>query len=605
MLRAGYPAGHSPLIPVRWQQRLLSVATASATAFSSAGLVPAAIAAPRQPPPVLPSRPANRAAANPSVQEGGTLVINGRSQEARWRWIGPSGQPPQQLWLTLEVLQNQLGVSSRSLPDGSLDLEWFGEGLKVPTAAQQALADEVALDALPLLQALGVRMGTDGQQLSLNLPSPNLVQVRSSVQGAGRRVVLDLAAPALVRQDGSELVVDISGSSELQAQLRQLGLVSRSLGPGLALRSTAGVPQRIFTLGQPNRLVIDLPSGGVGSTDPAPTPISPRLQALLGRGVRWDRLSRSGVRINAVRVEPRNGPLRLAPLPPTGGMEGLLTLPQLAQQTQALVAINGGYFNRVRRLPLGALKQDGRWLSGPILNRGVAAWSGRELPRFGRLSLQEWVSGPDGGREPLVVVNSGYVQRGISRYDDAWGPIYRPLSGGETALLVRQGVAAQDFNSQQLEQGVPLRPGDTLLVGRGGVAVPWTAGSRLSFSSRPSTPLGDADQVVGGGPLLLQEGRLVLNGAAENFAAAFMRQGAPRTVLASDGVEVWLVTLEGENGAGPTLEEAARLLLQLGVRDALNLDGGSSTGLVMGGSLQVKGRGVAGRVHNGVGLVQD
>jgi exopolysaccharide biosynthesis protein len=76
-------------------------------------------------------------------------------------------------------------------------------------------------------------------------------------------------------------------------------------------------------------------------------------------------------------------------------------------------------------------------------------------------------------------------------------------------------------------------------------------------------------------------------------------------VLASDGVEVWLVTLEGENGAGPTLEETARLLLQLGVRDALNLDGGSSTGLVMGGSLQVKGRGVAGRVHNGVGLVQD
>jgi hypothetical protein len=41
----------------------------------------------------------------------------------------------------------------------------------------------------------------------------------------------------------------------------------------------------------------------------------------------------------------------------------------------------------------------------------------------------------------------------------------------------------------------------------------------------------------------------------------------------------------------------------MGLRDALNLDGGSSTGLVMGGSHTVKGRGVAGSVHNGLGLV--
>ncbi|MFO8237790.1 MAG: phosphodiester glycosidase family protein, partial [Prochlorococcaceae cyanobacterium] len=65
----------------------------------------------------------------------------------------------------------------------------------------------------------------------------------------------------------------------------------------------------------------------------------------------------------------------------------------------------------------------------------------------------------------------------------------------------------------------------------------------------------------------------------------------------------WLITLEGEGTAGPTLAQTSQILLQMGLRDALNLDGGSSTGLVMGGSLQVKGRGVAGSVHNGVGLV--
>jgi len=559
----------------------------------------AASAAPRH---VLPSGRPNPA---PSSREGNSLLINGRSQQAQWRWIGPSGQPPTQLWLPLEVLQNQLGVSSRSLPDGTLDLEWFGQGLKVPPAGQQALADEVALDALSLLRAVGVSVEAEGTQLRLILANANLLQVRSSNQGTGRRVVLDIDAPALARQDGNELVLDIRSGPELQAQLRQLGLLSRPVGQALALRSTLGAPQRVFSLGEPNRLVIDLPSGGTATapTPTAPAPIDPRLQALLGRGVRWEQASRSGMRINAVRVEPLNGPLRLAPLAPAGGMEGLVSLPQLAQQSQALVAINGGYFNRVRRLPLGALKLNGRWLSGPILNRGVAAWNGRELPRFGRLSLQEWVTGADGQRQALVVVNSGFVQRGISRYDDGWGPAYRSLSGSESALLLRQGVVSQRFESNQLVQGVPLRAGDTLLVARGGALLPWSQGERLTINSQPSSPLGNAEQVIGGGPLLLQQGQLVLNGPAEQFGAAFMQQGAPRTVLASDGLEVWLITVEGENSPGPTLEQTAQILRQMGIRDALNLDGGSSTGLVMGGSLRVMGRGVAGRVHNGVGLV--
>jgi hypothetical protein len=95
----------------------------------------------------------------------------------------------------------------------------------------------------------------------------------------------------------------------------------------------------------------------------------------------------------------------------------------------------------------------------------------------------------------------------------------------------------------------------------------------------------------------------VLNGGAEGFGPAFLRQGAPRTVIGSDGRFLWLATLEGADDEGPTLQETALALQQMGLRDALNLDGGSSTGLVMGGSHAVKGRGVVGLVHNGLGLV--
>ena len=556
---------------------------------------------PITPPPPPPLVPIGAAAA--TERQGSSIRINGRLQSARWLWVGGLGNTPQQLWIPLEVLENQLGVTSRSRSDGALELEWFGQELKVPASAQRSLEDEVAVEVSSLFGRIGVGLRREGSLLSLELARPQLLQVRSSNPGPVKRIVLDLGGPATIGRDDAGLVVDLLSRSDQQALLGSLGLQAQQDSAGLRLKPSAAKLTRVFSLGEPNRVVIEWPDQGAASRPDSPAPIDPRLQALLGKELQWDRLVRQGVRINAIRVDPLNASLQLRPLARPGAMEGLSSLVQLANQQQAWVAINGGYFNRVKRLPLGALKQDGRWLSGPILNRGVAAWDERTMPRFGRLQLSEWVVGPGALRLPVAVVNSGYVQRGISRYTADWGPNYRALSGSETGLLIQGGLVRQQFGPSELDAGVPLRGDDLLLVGRGGSELPWGLGDRLQIESRPSSNLGLATHVIGGGPLLLQAGRIVLNGAAENFSSAFLSQGAPRTVLARDDRQIWLITLEGIQDSGPSLGETAALLQQLGLQDALNLDGGSSTGLVLGGSLQVKGRGVAGSVHNGVGLV--
>ncbi len=558
-------------------------------------------AMPITPPPPPPLVPIGAAAA--TERQGSSIRINGRLQSARWLWVGGLGNTPQQLWIPLEVLENQLGVTSRSRSDGALDLEWFGQELKVPASAQRSLEDEVAVEVSSLFGRIGVGLRREGSLLSLELARPQLLQVRSSNPGPVKRIVLDLGGPATIGRDDAGLVVDLLSRSDQQALLGSLGLQAQQDSAGLRLKPSAAKLTRVFSLGEPNRVVIEWPDQGAASRPDSPAPIDPRLQALLGKELQWDRLVRQGVRINAIRIDPLNASLQLRPLARPGAMEGLSSLVQLANQQQAWVAINGGYFNRVKRLPLGALKQDGRWLSGPILNRGVAAWDERTMPRFGRLQLSEWVVGPGALRLPVAVVNSGYVQRGISRYTADWGPNYRALSGSETGLLIQGGLVRQQFGPSELDAGVPLRGDDLLLVGRGGSELPWGLGDRLQIESRPSSNLGLATHVIGGGPLLLQAGRVVLNGAAENFSSAFLSQGAPRTVLARDDRQIWLITLEGIQDSGPSLGETAALLQQLGLQDALNLDGGSSTGLVLGGSLQVKGRGVAGSVHNGVGLV--
>ena len=550
------------------------------------------------PPPLIPI-----GAAAATERQGSSIRINGRLQSARWLWVGGLGNTPQQLWIPLEALENQLGVSSRSRSDGALELEWFGQELKVPASAQRSLEDEVAVEVSSLFGRIGVGLRQEGSLLSLELARPQLLQVRSSNPGPVKRIVLDLGGPATIGRDDAGLVVDLLSRSDQQALLGSLGLQAQQDSTGLRLKPSAAKLTRVFSLGEPNRVVIEWPDQGAASRPDSPAPIDPRLQDLLGKELQWDRLVRQGVRINAIRVDPLNASLQLRPLARPGAMEGLSSLVQLANQQQAWVAINGGYFNRVKRLPLGALKQDGRWLSGPILNRGVAAWDERTMPRFGRLQLSEWVVGPGALRLPVAVVNSGYVQRGISRYTADWGPNYRALSGSETGQLIQGGLVRQQFGPSELDAGVPLRGDDLLLVGRGGSELPWGLGDRLQIESRPSSNLGLATHVIGGGPLLLQAGRIVLNGAAENFSSAFLNQGAPRTVLARDDRQIWLITLEGIQDSGPSLGETAALLQQLGLQDALNLDGGSSTGLVLGGSLQVKGRGVAGSVHNGVGLV--
>ena len=561
---------------------------------------------PLLPPPALePGPPAARSqpGGQPLPQgraQGEWLEINGWRQRARWRLEGG------ELWLPLEVLDGQLGVSRSPAGADGLELEWFGVRVLVPPGQQRSLDDEVAVPTTRLLRALGVSIAHRQGTLQLALPAAELLAIRSRDQGLGlRRVVLDLAAPALVRSGDGRLQLAIRTNAEQLRQLRDLGLDPSDSNGWLNLR--AGEARRL-SLASPWRLVLDQPLDTAPKAAEPPRPQrDPRLVALQAQGLQLQRqIVRSGdqqLLINSVQLDPRQVPLELRPLQRPSGMQGLSSLPQLARQGQALIAINGGYFNRVNRLPLGAVRHQGRWLSGPILNRGAMGWAPGELPRFDRLSLEESVEDSQGQRWPIGSVNSGYVQKGLARYTADWGPSYQPITSTEMGVLVRGGRVEQRYELGELGGGVPLVAGDLLIVARGGSSVPWQPGEGLSLHSRASSPLGLKPHVMGGGPLLLQDGRVVLHGSAEGFTPGFLQQAAPRTVVGSDGRQLWLITIQGVNGPGPTLWDTAQLLRQQGLVDALNLDGGSSTGLVVADVQTVMGRGVAAAVHNGLGLV--
>ena len=148
-----------------------------------------------------------------------------------------------------------------------------------------------------------------------------------------------------------------------------------------------------------------------------------------------------------------------------GAVAGTAPLFATAQRNQAAAAINGGFLNRNTQLPLGAIRTDDRWVSGPILNRGAIAWKKTGEMTVGHLSLQETLTLGTGQHFPVLSLNSGFVGAGLCRYTPAWGANYTSILNNETLVTVRdQQIMSQRLASTAGKTTVPIPADGYLLV---------------------------------------------------------------------------------------------------------------------------------------------
>ena len=96
---------------------------------------------------------------------------------------------------------------------------------------------------------------------------------------------------------------------------------------------------------------------------------------------------------------------------------------------------------------------------------------------------------------------------------------------------------------------------------------------------------GDVKEAISGGPWLVKHGRLFVDGEAEKFDLLnFIEARHPRTAVGvTSKQELLLVAVDGRApwSQGASLPEMAEIMLRLNVEDAINLDGGGSTSLVV------------------------
>ena len=288
---------------------------------------------------------------------------------------------------------------------------------------------------------------------------------------------------------------------------------------------------------------------------------------------------------------------------------GTAPLIQTAQKYGTVAGINGGYFNRNNRYPLGAIRRDGQWLSSPILNRGAIAWNNYGQFYVGRLALEETLVTSNNQRLPILFLNSGYVQSGIARYTPTWGTTYTPLTDNEIIITIQKNQIINQLSALKAGETPILIPTDGyILTLRGNATSNLTllpAGTRVSIqNSTIPTDFNRYPNIIGAGPLLIQNRQVVLDAKAEKFSDAFISEKAIRSAICTnERGNVLIASIHNRaGGAGPTLAEHAQLMQQLGCVNALNLDGGSSTSLYLGGQLIDRSPSTAARVHNGIGI---
>ncbi|MDQ0895037.1 phosphodiester glycosidase family protein [Agromyces ramosus] len=264
-----------------------------------------------------------------------------------------------------------------------------------------------------------------------------------------------------------------------------------------------------------------------------------------------------------------------------GSVTGGATLSQQIEGSGAVAAVNGDYFDMNASVaPVGTNVSPSTGLRTASGGARQAFTVSDGIAAVQQLMVQGSLTA--GGIEtPLGGVNTpGLASGAIGWYTAAWGehPLSRPLGGpGSLAASVAKVVVA-DGVVQSVSTDPAAVTGPTAIADGTGVLIGREAGAAtlaaLTVGQAVDVVVGanaDVDLAVSGSQRMIIDGVQTDDDQVE----------AARTAVGvnSDGTEITVVSIDGRAGdsRGMTIQELGDLMLDLGVHNAVNLDGGGST----------------------------
>jgi len=221
-------------------------------------------------------------------------------------------------------------------------------------------------------------------------------------------------------------------------------------------------------------------------------------------------------------------------------------------------------------------------------------------PVIDRFYLTAVVRTPS-GQWPLAAINAhapGALGL-LTRWFDTLALALQPADTSAHVALLKVGgrgdTARYRVESKPVRER-PITPSDetAVLVARGDalpVVERLLPGDRVEIVTKLVPDRGPLRTVVGGWPRIIDAGRNVALAAdsVEGTVPRFSRARHPRSALgiSRDSATLYLVVVDGrqETSVGMTLEELADAMIAMGAYEAMNLDGGGSTALVVRDSI--------------------
>ena len=448
-----------------------------------------------------------------------------------------------------------------------------------------------------LLQPFGFTV-EHGDRWNIATPAAGVTGVRQGTHPDRVRYVVDLTAPALFRwyEEPGKLIVEFPATPDQQGRSNMLRLhefddalseqVTESLSDGferLVFAHASTQPPQIFTLHEPARVVIDLLRGDGECKQPAQVAEVPKPAP----GDIWDTRvftgSKGPVRGFVIRFNPRTTAWKLRPALAATTVMQRSTVSNIVGRANAYGGINGGYFSTLGP-PLGMLVVDGEWIKGPLYSRAVLGISKTGQYAIAQTDFTGSVEFAGLGCLPLDAINEGHsAADGIVVYNRRWGQTVCGAPGRTRLVVNKDGVVTLSLVNGEDAQ---MPEGGFVISGAGARAealrrVQPGMTAALHMDTNPPWP--NLLHAVGGGPILVVDGKVCVNSGPERFRSDVAYGSHPRSAvgIATNG-DIILLAVQRP---GLTLTELAAVLVKLGAKDAMNLDGGGSTTLVVKGKV--------------------
>ncbi len=263
-----------------------------------------------------------------------------------------------------------------------------------------------------------------------------------------------------------------------------------------------------------------------------------------------------------------------------------------------VAGVNGDFFSLAggsyEGIPLGLHVRGGELMSLPDAARSVFYMRDDGSAHIDRLRGNAWLRAPGGVLFPLAGLNRPPGFADLVVFTPPFGEQTRSEEDALQIALV--GLSARPRANVDVSARVAsistarsqrIPPDGAVVVARGVAAYALRklkVGEEVTLCLGVAPEKGQIREAIGGGPRLVRNGVVSVEHERERFSGSFATTRHPRTGLGlCDGTLVMVVVDGRQPGysEGMTLYEFADLFAKLGCSEAMNLDGGGSTTMVV------------------------